>query len=88
MRFCVATFCAKRRDPAPSSGGPPMDTEKSERPPTWLELERALPLPEVQELTGLSRDSLTRHHRDKIVQLTPRRCGMKLRDVLTIVNGK
>jgi len=62
-----------------------MDT-KSE--PTWLELQSALPLNEVQQITGLSRDSITRHHRDKIVQLSPRRCGMKLRDVLAIVNAR
>ena len=44
-------------------------------------------LPEVERLTSLSRDSLTRHHKDKIVALSPRRRGMKLRDALAIANG-
>ena len=58
------------------------------RPPTWLELERVLPLLEVEKITSLSSDSLSRHHKDKIVNLSPRRVGMKLRDALAIANGE
>ena len=64
-----------------------MDAE-SEKAPSWLELERVVPLPEVEKFTGLSRDSLQRHHRDKIVHLSPRRVGMKLRSALAIANGE
>ena len=63
-----------------------MSTEKAERP-TWLELERVLELPEVEEITSLSVDSIKRHHRDKLVNLSPRRLGMKMRNALAIANG-
>ena len=65
-----------------------MSTEKAEQPPTWLELESVRPLPEVEKITSLSSDSLSRHHRDKIVNLSPQRRGMKLRDALAIANGE
>ena len=64
-----------------------MSTENAERP-TWLELERILELPEVEEITSLSVDSIKRHHRDKLVNLSPRRLGMKLRNALAIANGE
>jgi hypothetical protein len=56
--------------------------------PSWVELESIVPLvPDVTKITSLSHDSLQRHHRDKIVRLSPRRVGMKLRDALAIANG-
>jgi hypothetical protein len=64
-----------------------MSTEKSDRP-TWLELERVLPMPEVEKITSLSVDSLNRHHKKKIVELSPRRRGMKLKDALAIARGE
>jgi hypothetical protein len=64
-----------------------MSNEKTERP-TWLELERVVPLPEVERITSLSHDSLKRHHKDKIVNLSPRRVGMKLRHALAIAAGE
>ena len=42
----------------------------------------------VEKFTGLSRDSLQRHHRDKIVHLSPRRVGMTLRSALAIAKGE
>jgi len=63
-----------------------MSAEKSDQP-TWLDLQRVLPLDEVEQLTSLSHDSLKRHHGDKIVELSPRRRGMRLRDVLAITSG-
>jgi hypothetical protein len=65
-----------------------MSTVKKSERPSWLELERVLPLPEVEEMTSLSRDSLDRHHSNKIVDLSPRRRGMRVKDVLAIINGK
>jgi hypothetical protein len=64
-----------------------MSTEKTERP-SWLELESVKPLPEVEKITSLSSDTLKRHHPDKIVKLSPRREGMKLRHALAIANGE
>jgi hypothetical protein len=49
-----------------------------------LELERFISIAEVAELTGLSQDSVRRHHRDKIRKLSPRRLGMRLGDALSI----
>ena len=41
-------------------------TEKSNRDrPSWLDLERVISLSEVEEITSLSIDSLTRHHKTK-----------------------
>jgi hypothetical protein len=56
--------------------------------PTWLELERVIPLSEAGQITNLSRDGLQRHHGDKIIRLSPRRVGMKLRDALAIGEAK
>ena len=64
-----------------------MSTEKTERQ-SWLELESVKPLPEVEKITSLSTDTLKRHHPDKIVKLSPRREGMKLRHALAIANGE
>jgi hypothetical protein len=64
-----------------------MSTEKPDRP-TWLELESVLPLPEVEKITSLSSDTIKRHHSDKIVNLTPRRQGMKLKHALVIASGR
>jgi hypothetical protein len=54
------------------------------RGPPGLELERMLTLDETAELTGLSTDTLRRRYTHLIRRLSPRRVGMKLRDVLTI----
>jgi predicted DNA-binding transcriptional regulator AlpA len=55
--------------------------------PKWLELERVLPLPEVIQLTSLGKNTLRRYHGDKFVRLSPRRVGMRLKDVLAITRG-
>jgi hypothetical protein len=62
-------------------------TAKSDRP-RWLELKRILPLDEVEKLTSLSNDSLERNYPDRIRQLSKRRKGMQLADVLEIVDGR
>jgi hypothetical protein len=54
------------------------------RGPPGLELERMLTLDETAELSGLSTDTLRRRYAHLIRRLSPRRVGMKLRDVLTI----
>jgi hypothetical protein len=55
--------------------------------PYSFELERVLPLDEAAVLTGLSQDSLRRHYKHLILHLSPRRVGIRLRDVLTIGTG-
>ncbi len=39
---------------------------------------------EASRLSGLSPDSLRRHHGDRIVKLSPRRSGMRVIDALMI----
>ena len=52
--------------------------------PEWRWLEGYGDMKEVVELSSLSEDSLKRHHRDKLVQLSPRRLGMKRKDALSL----
>jgi hypothetical protein len=59
-----------------------MDTQKVE--PSWLELESVLAPPKVEQLTSLSWETIQRRYRDKVIELSPRRRGMKLKDVLKI----
>jgi hypothetical protein len=49
-----------------------------------LELARIAPLPEAAHLSGVCKDTLKRHHRDKLVVLSPRRLGMRVRDALML----
>jgi hypothetical protein len=62
--------------------------------PTWLELETVIPLETTQpgittvkSLTTLSADTVEREFGDMIIQLSPRRRGMKLRHALKIAAG-
>jgi hypothetical protein len=54
---------------------------------TPLELERVLPMAEACEQTSLSADTLQRRYPELIVRLSPRRKGIKLRNVLAISSG-
>jgi hypothetical protein len=47
-----------------------------------LELERIVPLSEATRLSSVSEDTLLRHHRDKLVRMSPRRYGIRIRDAL------
>jgi hypothetical protein len=49
-----------------------------------LELARIVPIPEAVRLSSLSEQTLRRKYRDKWVQLSDRRFGMRLRDVLML----
>jgi hypothetical protein len=71
---------------ARSAEGSTIDT-KTDRP-SWLQLESVLRPPEVERITSLSWDTITRNHRDKVVDLSPRRVGTKLKDALAIAAGK
>ena len=60
------------------------------RPPSWLELESVLPLEaesgvtSVETVTSLSAETQRREYPDLIIQLSPRRQGMKLKHALQI----
>jgi hypothetical protein len=47
-------------------------------------LDRIIPLQEAQKLSGLSPDSWKRNHPEKIIKLSPRRVGIRLRDALML----
>jgi hypothetical protein len=47
-----------------------------------LELNRIVSLDEGARLGGVSRDTLKRHKAHKIIQLSPRRKGIRVRDAL------
>jgi hypothetical protein len=42
---------------------------------------------EVVALSGLSRDTIRRHHSHLIRRLSPRRLGIRLGDALTMIGG-
>ena len=42
----------------------------------------------AEEITGLSADTLKRRHSKRVLHLSERRRGMKLRDALAISNGE
>jgi hypothetical protein len=50
----------------------------------WLELQRIVSLQEAARLSGLSPDTMKRRHADKIITLSPRRLGMRVRDALML----
>jgi hypothetical protein len=51
-----------------------------------IALERIVSLREASELSSLSEDTLRRRYSAKLIKLSPRRTGMRLRDVLAIGN--
>jgi hypothetical protein len=65
-----------------------MSETTAQAEPTWLELERIIPLPEAEIVTSLGADTLRRAYPHLIVRLSPRRVGMKMRDALSITRGQ
>jgi hypothetical protein len=61
---------------------------QDEKQLTALELERIAPLHEATHLSGLSEDSLRRHYPEKIITLSTRRQGMRVRDALMLSSQK
>jgi hypothetical protein len=58
-------------------------------PPSWTkyELESVKSLPQIEELTSLDRDTLVRVYPEYLIRVSPKRLGMKFRNVLKIMNG-
>lgn len=52
--------------------------------PSALELDRIISMQEAEEVSSLSANSWKRHHHDKLVELSPRRLGVRLRDALML----
>jgi hypothetical protein len=48
------------------------------------ELDRIISLQEAEKISNLSVDSWKRIHPDKIIKLSPRRLGIRLRDALML----
>jgi hypothetical protein len=53
-------------------------------PSIWVELKRIVDLKEASRLSGLSVDSIKRHYRQNIIELSPRRLGMRVGDALML----
>jgi hypothetical protein len=51
-----------------------------------LELERIISLQEAEELSDRSPDTWKRRFPEKVIQLSPRRLGVRLRDALMLGN--
>jgi hypothetical protein len=49
-----------------------------------LERLRIARLDEAEHLSGLSKETIRRHHSDLIIDLSPRRQGMRVQDALTL----
>jgi hypothetical protein len=56
--------------------------------PEWAERRRVISLKEASRLSSLSEDTIRRRHADKIIKLSPRRCGMHLEDALSLTNNE
>jgi hypothetical protein len=52
------------------------------------ELDRILDMKEVERVSGLSDDVWKREHPDKIIKLSKRRIGVRLRDALMLPDKK
>jgi hypothetical protein len=57
---------------------------RTEGPAKRHVLQRIIPLPEAARLSSMSIDTIKRRHGGKIVHISPRRRGMRLRDALTL----
>jgi hypothetical protein len=65
----------------------PTPTDNDPEPlPRRCELDQIISLQAAERASSLSVDSWKRHHRDKLVRLSPRRYGVRLRDALMLSN--
>lgn len=49
-----------------------------------LEPMRVIPLSDVAKLLGITVPTLVKNHGDKIIQISPRRRGLRVRDIMVI----
>jgi hypothetical protein len=57
------------------------------RAPSWVELESVKRMKVASEMTSLSPDAIRRNYHDLVVKLSPKRDGVKMRDIIAIANG-
>jgi hypothetical protein len=50
----------------------------------FLRLKRIALLKELEQLTGLHRDTIKRNYPDKLIRISKRRLGMRLEDALQL----
>jgi hypothetical protein len=62
----------------------PLDNQGTDRRPEAWELDRIISLSKAVEVSSLCHDGWKRHHPDKLIRLSPRRIGIRLRDALMI----
>jgi hypothetical protein len=67
-----------------------MPEAETDSTPTWTkyELESVKSLQQIEELTSLDRDTLIRVYPEYLIRVSPKRLGMKFRNVLKIMNGE
>jgi len=65
-----------------------MPADDDSKIPAKHELDRIVSLREAKKLSSLSPDSWKRNHPEKIVELSPRRLGVRLRDALMLKPNK
>jgi hypothetical protein len=51
-----------------------------------LALARIVTLREASQLAGISEDTIRRNHSDKVIRLSPRRLGMRVKDALFLTD--
>jgi hypothetical protein len=51
-----------------------------------VELNRIIPIGEAAKLSSISPDGWYRHHKDKLIKLSEKRVGVRLRDALFITD--
>jgi hypothetical protein len=51
-----------------------------------IELNRIIPVSDAADLSSLSEDGWYRHHRNKLIRLSEKRYGVRLRDALFITD--
>jgi hypothetical protein len=74
----VSRHAEVRSVPAPTDNRIQLSPER--------ELDRIVSLEQAAELCSLSADTIKRRHRDKLIRLSPRRTGIRLRDALMLAD--
>jgi hypothetical protein len=58
------------------------DQPLSDKSPSWLELERRIPVSEAAHMKGISEDTFRRRYGHLIEQVSPRRQAVKIKNVI------
>jgi len=57
------------------------------RSPSWVELKSIKRMKTASEMTSLSPDAIRSNYPDLVVKLSPKRDGMSMENILSIMNG-